>query len=88
MSKTYVFFNCDEHGSSESMNPLYNSCAYRRRAGRRALWRKIKEQIESKTIKVARESIPAVRNAVLEGDPVDANSFMTYGKVVSFQECY
>lgn len=88
MSKTYVFFNCDEHGGSESMNPYYNSCAYRRRAGRRALWRKIKEQMESDTIKVTENNISAIRNAVLEGDPLDANSFMTYGKIVSFQECY
>ena len=33
---SYMFFNCDEHASSASMNPICNCIVYRKKAGKKA----------------------------------------------------
>ena len=49
---SWMFFNCDSYTTWASMNPLYNCYVYRKRAGRRALWREIKKQVVEEKIEI------------------------------------
>ena len=82
----WMFFNCDENVSWGSMNPLYNSTVYRKRTGRRALWRKIKNEVAAGNVIIAEEKISKVRDAIIGGDPLVANEFMKYGFIVAVDE--
>ena len=84
--KGFVFFNCNEEKSHDSMNIFYNNAIYRNvRSSRRLLWQKIKDEMTSERIQVAKDSIPDVRKAILEGDPTKATSQMKYGAILEFQ---
>ena len=82
----WMFFNCDENVSWGSMNPLYNSTVYRKRTGRRALWRKIKNEVAVGNVIIAEEKMSEVRDAIIGGDPLVANEFMKYGFIVAVDE--
>ena len=82
----WMFFNCDENVSWGSMNPLYNSTVYRKRTGRRALWRKIKNEVAAGNVIIAEEKMGEVRDAIIGGDPLVANEFMKYGFIVAVDE--
>lgn len=95
----YMFFNCDEWKGTASMNPVYNAVVYRKRAGRRALWNKIKEEYEAGRIRVGyfnktmvgetndvEAKLKEIREYVLEGDPMDANDLLTYGFILEAAE--
>lgn len=84
--KGFVFFNCNEEKSHDSMNIFYNNAIYRNvRASRRLLWQKIKDEMSIGRIQIAKDSIPVVRKAILEGDPTKATSQMKYGAIMEFQ---
>ena len=82
----WMFFNCDEHVSWGSMNPLYNSTVYRKRAGRRALWKKIKDEVAAGNVIISEDKMSDVRQAIIGGDPLVANEFMKYGFIVALDE--
>ena len=66
----YIFFNCDEEKSQPSMNLFYNQEIYRDLKGaRRALLAKIEQEQAEGRIRIQESDLPAVRQAVLEGDP-------------------
>lgn len=81
---SYVFFNCDEFKSVTTMNPLYNAQVFRKRSGRRALWRKIKDEVASGNIIV--DNMSQVRKLIMFEHPEDANDYITYGIIVPMQE--
>lgn len=83
---SWMFLNCDEWVSTKSMNPVYNAVVYRKRAGRRALWRKIKAELKNEIIIIEDRDMPKVRKAILEGDPLEANEYMTYGFILALEE--
>ena len=39
MNENYMYLHCDEWESRASMNPCYDNRMYRKRAGRRAMWK-------------------------------------------------
>ena len=82
----WMFFNCDENVSWGSMNPLYNSTVYRKRAGRRALWKKIKDEVAAGNVIISEDKMSDVRQAIIGGDPLVANEFMKYGFIVALDE--
>ena len=82
----YMFFNCDEHKSDSSMNVKYNNIVYRRRNGRRALWKKIKEELAAGFIFIDEQHLSTVRIHILEGNPEDINDFILYGIIVKLEE--
>ena len=82
----YMFFNCDEQKSATSMNVKYNNVVYRCRNGRRALWKKIKEEIAAGRIFVDEQLRSTVRVHILEGNPEDINDFILYGNIVKLNE--
>ena len=82
----WMFFNCDEDVNWSSMNPFYNSTVYRKRTGRRALWRKIKDEVAAGNIIIAEEKMNDVRQAIIGGDPLVANECMKYGFIIALDE--
>ena len=82
----WMFFNCDENVSWGSMNPLYNSTVYRKRTGRRALWKKIKDEVAAGNVIISEDKMSDVRQAIIGGDPLVANEFMKYGFIVALDE--
>ena len=85
--KAYVFLNCDAWKSHNSMNINYNNAVYReKRKGRRALWLKIKKELEEGTIQIEEKNIGDVRTAILSGNPDDANRYITYGNILEVEE--
>lgn len=83
---SWMFFNCDSYTTWASMNPLYNCYVYRKRAGRRALWREIKKQVREENILIDTNDMLKVRNEILFGDPVNATNYMTYGAIIDLEE--
>lgn len=77
----YMFFNCDEWESDASMNVRYNDVVYRNRDGRRALWKKVKEEYEDGAVLIDEENLSSVRSIILNGYPPQANDMMTYGHI-------
>ena len=68
----FIFFNCDEEKSQKSMNVFYNKEIFRDlKVSRKALFAK-------------EEDIPAIRDAILNGNPTDASSYIQYGTILSF----
>ena len=83
---SWMFFNCDSYTTWASMNPLYNCYVYRKRAGRRALWREIKKQVREENILIDTKDMPKVRDEILFGNPVNATGYMTYGAIIDLEE--
>lgn len=84
--ENYMYLHCDEWKSHNSMNPCYDDCIYRKRAGRRAMWRRIKEDVEQNVIQIPEHRIEKVRYMILQGDPCDANDYMTYAYILRLEE--
>ena len=81
----YIFFNCDEEKSQQSMNLFYNQEIYRDLKGaRRALLAKIEQEQAEGRIRIQESDLPAVRQAVLEGAPPEASAYICYGAVERF----
>ena len=84
--ENYMYLHCDEWKSHDSMNPCYDSCIYRKRAGRRAMWRRIKEDVGRNVIQIPEHRLEKVRYMVLQGDPCDANDYMTYAYILRLED--
>ena len=82
----YMYLHCDEWDSCESMNPCYDNRIYRRRAGRRAMWRALKQDIEDDIIEVDNKHLLDIQKAILNGDPEDANEYIKYAHILSLEE--
>ncbi|MBQ9480456.1 MAG: hypothetical protein IJ668_04430 [Selenomonadaceae bacterium] len=86
--KAFVFFNCDENKSEQSMNIFYNRAVYRDlTTTRRLLWKKIRDELDSGRIFIEEDDIPTVRKMVLEDDPTDAGSLIKFGAIKAV-DCY
>lgn len=85
-NKVWIFFNCNEHNSWETMNPSYNNVVYRKREGRRLLWKKIKDELEKGSIQIPEEKMTDIRKAILEGNPTDPNEYIKYGYIAEMKE--
>ncbi len=80
----FIFFNCDEEKSQKSMNVFYNKEIFRDlKVSRKALFAKIEEELASGRIHAKEEDIPAIRDAILNGNPTDASSYIQYGTILS-----
>jgi len=86
--KAFLFFNCDEEKSQTSMNVLYNQDVYKDTiASRKALWKKVEEELEAGRVHIADENVEAAKQAVLKGDPVEAGQFLQFGTILAF-DCH
>lgn len=82
----YMYLHCDTWESYASMNPCYDNYIYRKRAGRRAMWKALKNDIENDVVKVDRERLPKIREAILKGNPEDANNYILYAHILRLEE--
>lgn len=81
----FIFFNCDEEKSQKSMNVFYNKEIFRNlKVSRKALFAKIEEELAAGRIHAKEEDIPAIRDAILNGNPTDASAYIQYGTILSF----
>ncbi len=86
--KVFIFFNCDAAKSEASMNIFYNHAVYKdTKTSRKNLWKKVKEEYGAERIQIAADDLPAVEQAITEGDPVEAGNFIQFGAIRAF-DCY
>lgn len=79
----FEFYNCDADRTHSSMNPIYEKNVYRdTRDSRRKLWKRIKTECEMKNIAIKDSDMSQVRFNIMNGSPVDANKYMTYGVIL------
>lgn len=80
--KAFVFFNCDEQKSEQSMNIFYNGVVYRDlKTARQLLWKKIRDEIAAERVFVDDENISELRTMILEGDPTEASALIKFGAI-------
>lgn len=76
----YVFFNCNEDKTVDSMNIEYNNEAFQStKVGRAALWEKILAEKQAGRIYVEDEE--PVKKAILEGKPEEASQYLRFGAI-------
>ncbi|MBR6012163.1 MAG: hypothetical protein IK062_00095 [Selenomonadaceae bacterium] len=84
----FVFFNCDEYKSENSMNIFYNHTVFKNMKGsRKALLKKVKDEAEEKRIQIASENFSKVEKLILEGDPAEASQYIQFGAIKAF-DCF
>ena len=87
-SRVFVFFNCDENKSEESMNIFYNHEVFKdTKTSRKALWQKIKEEYLADRIQIAQENFPEVETLVTVGDPDEATRYIRFGAIKTL-DCF
>lgn len=86
MNENYMYLHCDAWESHASMNPCYDNRVYRKRAGRRAMWKALKQDIEDNVVEVDQKRLPDIREAILEGNPEDANEYILYAHILNLEE--
>ena len=86
MDENYMYLHCDEWDRWASMNPCYDNRIYRKRAGRRAMWRALKDDIENDIVVVNNERLSDIRKAILYGNPEDANEHIVYAHILRVEE--
>lgn len=86
--RAFVFFNCDENKSEQSMNIFYNHTVYRdMTTARRVLWKKIRDELESGRIFIDDKDMQTVRKMILSEDPTAAGEFIKFGAIKEI-DCY
>ena len=87
-AKAFVFFNCDEGKSEGSMNIFYNRAVYKDgKTSRKALLKKIQEELDLKRIQIADGDFEKIENLILEGDPVEAGNYLRFGAIKAL-DCF
>ena len=86
MDENYMYLHCDEWDRWASMNPCYDNRVYRKRAGRRAMWKVLKDDIENDVVVVNNERLSDIRKAILYGNPEDANDHIVYAHILRLEE--
>ena len=86
MDENYMYLHCDEWDRWASMNPCYDNRIYRKRAGRRAMWKVLKDDIENDVVVVNNERLSDIRKAILYGNPEDANDHIVYAHILRLEE--
>ena len=77
----FIFFNCDEEKSQKSMNVFYNKEIFRDlKVSRKALFAKIEEELAAGRIHAKEEDIPAIRDAILNGNTDLSGAVTTDGQ--------
>lgn len=79
----YLFFNCDENKSSQSMNVLYNNRAYDDTPkGRSLLLARIIDEKQNQKIQIREEDMDTVKEIIMDANPEDASKYLKYGCIV------
>ncbi len=80
--KAFIFFNCDENKSEQSMNIFYNRVVYRDlTTARKLLWKKIRDELDNERIFIDEKDMKSVREMILTGEPTDASELIRFGAI-------
>lgn len=81
--KAFIFFNCDEYKSEQSMNIFYNHVVYKDTlASRKLLWSKVQNECKENRIKISEEKLLEVKRLIIEDeDPTQASNLMQFGAI-------
>lgn len=82
MKNVWMYLHCDLWKGTTSMNPCVDDQCYNGSLGRKALWRTIKEDLETKAIKIAKEDREKVKDFILKGNPEEANHYIDYAYIL------
>lgn len=80
--RAFVFFNCDEKKSRQSMNIFFNTEIYRDlKVARKALLAKVEDELAAGRVQIADGDMAKVEAAILSGDPTEATAYIQYGAI-------
>lgn len=81
-NKVFVFFNCDADKNPATMNIFYNDVTFKDTPiSRRRLLSKINAEKKAGRIQIADENLHKIEETIMNGNPVDAGKFITYGAI-------
>lgn len=86
MNTNFLYLHCDEHKSVNSIDACCDNYLYSGNAGRKALWRAIKKDIEDGAIEVSGIPIPRLRLMILIGNPEEANDYIKYAFILGLEK--
>ena len=80
--KGFIFFNCDEYKSEQSMNIFYNHVVYKDTlASRKLLLSQIQKECSEKRIFIEHDNLAEVKRFINEDDPILASDYMKFGAI-------
>ena len=85
--ENFLYLHCGEHRKICSADVRCDNYLYSGDAGRKALWKVIKKDIEDGTIKVSGITIPILRLKVLIGDnPEEVNKYIKHAFIIGLEK--
>ena len=85
--ENFLYLHCGEHRKICSADIKCDNYLYSGVAGRKALWKAIKKDIEDGAIEVFGIPIPKLRLKILIGDnPEEANKYIKYAFIISLEK--
>ena len=85
--ENFLYLHCGEHRKICSADIKCDNYLYSGGAGRKALWKAIKKDIEDGAIEVSGIPIPKLRLMVLIGDnPEEVNKYIKHAFIISLEK--
>ena len=85
--ENFLYLHCGEHRKICSADIKSDNYLYSGGAGRKALWKAIKKDIEDKIIEVSGISLPRLRLMVLIGDnPEEVNKYIKHAFIIGLEK--
>lgn len=83
----FLYLHCGEHRKICSVDIKCDNYLYSGGAGRKALWRAIKKDIEDKVVEVSGIPIPKLRLMILIGDnPEEMNKYIKHAFIIGLEK--
>ena len=83
--KVYIFFNCDEAKSQQSMNVFYNNTVYGdTKKARKELLNKVEGELAEGKLQIEEAALEGVRDSIMNGNPTDASASIKFGAIEAF----
>ena len=85
--ENFLYLHCGEHRKTCYADVRCDNYLYSGGAGRKALWRAIKKDIEDKVIEVSGIPIPKLRLKILIGDnPEEVNKYIKHAFIIDLEK--
>ena len=84
--ENFLYLHCGEHRTICSADVRCDNYLYSGGAGRKALWKVIKKDIEDGAIEVSGIPIPKLRLMILIGNPEEANDYIKYAFILGLEK--
>ena len=85
--ENFLYLHCGEHRKICSADVRCDNYLYSGVAGRKALWKAIKKDIEDEVIEVSGIPIPKLRLKVLIGDnPEEVNKYIKHAFIIGLEK--